>query len=140
MKTEMQGPQPALLQSAREYEHVLDFLRTVDEEIGTASPARLLEINQSLAELQGRAAQADRLLLAQTGNQTPQEGPIHPLVENRERLIRDILLLNERIRAKASGVKSHLAFELGKLRNGRSAMHGYKQQQNDQGRIVNRSS
>ena len=139
-QVDMQQLEPILLQSIEEYESVLDFLRKMEGEIGTAPPAQLLEFNESLADLQGRAAKTDQFLLQQLTDHARHIKRPHPLIEKREEIIRDILMLNGDITTKALGVKSHLAFELGKLRHGLSAMNGYKQLQNNQGRIVNKSS
>jgi hypothetical protein len=139
-KVGMPQLEPILLQSIEENEGVLDFLRKMEREIGTAPPAQLLEFNALLTDLQGRAIRTDQVLLLQLTDQAAKPEKLQTLIEKRERIIRDILMLNAGITTKALGVKSHLAFELGKLRHGLSAMNGYKQLQNNQGRIVNRSS
>ena len=136
----MQELEPILTQSIQEYERVFAFLQDMDKEIGTASPVQLLELNENLAVLQGQATRTDQVLLRQAGNHAVQTAPLLALMERRRRIVGDILLLNERLTAKAAGVKSHIAFELKKLRHGLSAMNGYRQPQNSQGRIVNSSS
>ena len=139
-ETETQQIEQTLIHSIQEYEHIAIFLQKIDDEIGTASPAQLLEYNDSLTDLQGHATQTDQVLLAHLSAHSEQTETIRALIEKRKRIIRDILTFNDGITAKASGVKSHIAFELGKLRNGISAMNGYKQMQNNLGQIVNRSS
>lgn len=133
----MQQLRPVLLQSLQQYEGILDFLQKMEEEIGSASPAMVLELSESLADLQSHATQTDQALLAQLNKQSAQTEPIQSLIDKRELLVKEILLLNERITAKAIGIKSLLGHEMETLRHGISALSGYKQQQHNQGRIVN---
>lgn len=136
----MQQLEPVLSQSIQQYERILDFLQKMDGEIGTASPAELLELSESLTDVQSQATQTDQVLLRQLSNSSARTETMQLLIEKRERIMKEILLLNERITAKASGVKSLIAHEMGNLRNGISALNGYRQQQHNQGRIVNSTS
>jgi hypothetical protein len=138
--TGMEQLEPVLLQSLQQYEHILDFLRKMDAEIGTASPAMVLELGESLADLQNHATQTDQVLLTQLSKQSTQTATMQSLLEKREQRVKDILLLNEQITAKAIGIKSLLGYEMEKMRNGMSALSGYRQQQHNQGRIVNSTS
>lgn len=139
-QADMQQLRPILDKSIQQYEKILVFLQKMDNETSTASPAELLKLGESLADLQGQATQIDQVLLAQLGKYPAPTEIIQSLIEKRERTIKEILFLNERITLKASGVKSLISHELGKLRHGLSALSGYKQQQNNQGRIVNSTS
>jgi hypothetical protein len=139
-KAEMQQLEPVLSQSIQQYEHIFDFLQKMDREIGTASSDELLELSALLSDLQGQATQTDQVLLAQLNKYSVRTETLQSLLDQRERLIKKILLLNEKITTKASGIKSLIAHEMGKLRNGISALSGYTEQQHNQGRIVNSTS
>jgi hypothetical protein len=140
LKTDMQQFEAIISQSIAQYEVILNFLQKMDKEIGTASPEELLELSKELAELQNQAATIDQVLLTQFSMLTARPETLQALIDKRHRIMKEILLVNERITEKASGVKSLIAHEMEKLRNGISAMSGYKQQQNNQGRIVDRTS
>jgi hypothetical protein len=140
LKTDMQQFEAIISQSIVQYEVILNFLQKMDKEIGTAAPEELLEFSKELAELQNQAATIDQVLLTQFSMLTARPETLQALIDKRQRIMKEILLVNERITEKASGVKSLIAYEMEKLRNGISAMSGYKQQQNNQGRIVDRTS
>jgi hypothetical protein len=55
-------------------------------------------------------------------------------------LLKEILLLNGRITEKALRVNALIAHEMGKIRNGRSALNSYRQPHHHQGRITNCTS
>ncbi len=112
----------------------------MDREIGTATPVELLELSASLTDLQKDATQTDQVLLAQLSSISVRSENTQHLIDRHERIMEEILFLNEYITEKASGVKSLLANEMGKLRSGISALSGYRQHQHNQGRIVNSSS
>lgn len=133
----MEQLEPVLLQSIQQYERILDFLQKMDGEIGTASPSMVLELSESLAYLQSHATQTDQALFTQLNKQSALTETIQSLLSRRENIVKEILILNERIKAKAIGIKSLLGHEMEKLRNGISALSGYRQQQHNQGRIVN---
>jgi hypothetical protein len=139
-QTKPHQPESLLLQSLVQYGNILDFLWLIDREIGTASASELLELSVSLTDLQGIATQTDLLLLAQLNADPARSDEIQNLINKREHIVKDILLLNEQTAAKASGVKSLIANEMGKLRSGISALGGYRQHRHNQGRIVNSSS
>jgi hypothetical protein len=133
----MEKIEPILLQSIHHYERILDFLQEMDVEIGTAAPSMVLELSESLAYLQGHATETDQTLLTQLRKQTALPETIQSLLGRREYLVKEILILNARIKAKAIGIKSLLGHEMEKMRNGISALSGYRQQQHNQGHIVN---
>jgi hypothetical protein len=139
-KAEIQLLEPVLLQSIQKYEHILDFLQKIDKEIGAASSDDLLELSAFLADIQSHATQTDQVLLTQLSKHSVLTETMQSLLDKREHITKEILVLNEQITAKASRVKSLIAHEMEKLRNGISALSGYKEQQHNQGRIVNSSS
>ena len=139
-ETEIPQLEQTLAKSILQYENILDFLEKIDEEIGTASPSELLDLSTSLTDLQRHATQTDQVLLTQINASSARNENTQHLIDRHECIMKEILLLNEHLTAKASGVKSLLAHEMGKLRNGLSALSGYRQQHNNQGRIVNSTS
>ncbi len=136
----MQQFEAVLSQSIHQYAEILEFLQKMNKEIGTALPEELLELGESLAHLQSHAAETDQVLLTQFNKHSALAETMQPLLDKRQQIMNEILVLNGRITEKASGVKSLIAHEMEKLRTGLSALSGYKQQQNNQGRIVDRSS
>jgi len=112
----------------------------MDDEMGMATPAALQNFSISFQELHEQAVQFDRLISAQLDKQSLENESILILAGKRDSLLREILLLNKRITAKASGVKSLIAHEIGKLRTGLSALSGYRQPRHNQGRITNCTS
>ncbi|MDP3479595.1 MAG: hypothetical protein Q8R88_07470 [Desulfoprunum sp.] len=137
---EIQQIEPALRQSIEQYELILAFLQKMETVVGTADAVELQELGATLYELQTQAEQFDRILLAKLKKEPHESDSVQTLRTRHERLLKEVLLANERITAKASGVKSLISHEIGKLRDGLSAMNGYRQQQHNQGRIVNSTS
>jgi hypothetical protein len=133
----MEKIETVLLQSIHQYERILDFLQKMDVEIGTAAPSMVLELSESLAYLQGHATETDQTLLTQLRKQPDLPKAMQSLLSRRENVVKEILILNERIKAKAIGIKSLLGHEMEIMRNGISALSGYRQQQHNQGHIVN---
>ena len=137
---EGQQMETGLKLSIQQYENILKHLQIMDGEVGVAFPDELLKMGESLVDLQNLATQTDENLLQSFKRNTSPDTTIQHLINKRRHLIGDILLLNERIAIKASGIKCLIAHELGKLQNGLSALSGYKQHQQTSGRIVNSSS
>lgn len=137
---EIQQIEPALRQSIEQYELILAFLQKMETEVGTADAVELQELDATLYELQTQAEQFDQILLAKLKNESHKSELIQKLIARHERLLKEVLLVNERITTKASGVKSLISHEIGKLRDGLSAMNGYRHQPHNQGRIVNSTS
>lgn len=132
--------EPVIENSINHYTRILALLRNMDGKVGTAAQDELLEMSTSLEKLQESATQLDQAMLDQLRKNPAKSATIVSLLEKREIIVKEILLLNESITAKAMGVKSLLAHQLGTLRGGISAMKGYRQQGHDQGRIVNSTS
>jgi hypothetical protein len=130
----------SLRQSIYQYEQIYELLRTTEQEIGIADPVGLEAFSLSLQKLQTQARQIDQDLVDLLRQKTLETGSIRNLLDRRELLLKEILQINGSIAAKANGVKSLIAHDIGKLRNGISAMSGYRQQQHNQGRLVNSTS
>ena len=133
---QIQGLESNLTQSIQHYQGLLQFLQEMDHELGTADPVALQNFNLTLNELQEHAKHLDRHILTQINTQSLNSETTQDLIEKRALLVSEVLLLNQRITAKAAGVKSLLAHEMGKLRIGQTALSGYRQPQNNRGRIT----
>jgi len=136
----MQHLEASIRDSIRQYGHILTLLHTINAEIGTASAEELQGMNTALTALQEQSKHHDQALGSRLNSEPVRTEAINSLLEKRERLIQEILQLNKNATAKAMGVKSLLAHEIGILRNGQSALSGYRPQQRHQGRIVNSTS
>lgn len=136
----MEQLESTLVQSVQHYAYFLEFLQKMDDEMGTADPVALQNFNISFHQLHEQAMQFDRILSTQLNSKSLENESILILTEKRNSLLREILRLNKRITAKASGVKSLIAHEIGKLRTGLSALSGYRQPQQNQGKITNCTS
>lgn len=126
--------------SSDQYQRILTHLQYIEENIGAASPVELQEMYNSLAELQRQAAEIDRSCLGQLAADPAMANAVAALVDRRTAMVKKVIAANREITAKAIGVQSLLAHELGTLRNGLSALSGYKQQERTQGRLVNSMS
>lgn len=129
-----------LLASIHQYERIHGFLQKMEQDVGTADSDELEAFNQSLQELQAQAINTDQAVNSLLHGKKDSAELVQKLVVQREFLLKEIIDLNKNITTKASGVKSLIAHELSALRSGLSAMNGYKQLQNNQGRLINRSS
>jgi hypothetical protein len=142
MKSEIQTQQlkTSLLQSIHQYENMLDYMQNLDKGVGTAAPSALMRLNDRLVELQKNMTQTEEIVSFRLQEYSGNMEAVQSLVEMRQHLLRDILFLNQRITVKATGIRSYITSEMGKLHTGLSAMKGYKQQQNNLGRIINSKS
>jgi len=126
-----------LLQAIHVYEHMLNDMQNLEIEIGTASPATLMKFNESLKEQQDNVEKIEHDLFTQLSNSCNSLGEIDLLIKMREKLMKDILFLNQQITIKASGIRSFMSHEMKRLHSGYTAMKGYKQIHHNHGRIVN---
>lgn len=126
--------------SSNQYQRILAHLQHIDGKIGVASPLELQEMYTSLAELQRQAAEIDRSCLDQVMADPAIAKAVAALVDRRTSIVKKVLAANREITAKAIGVQSLLAHELGTLRTGLSALSGYRQPERPQGRLINSMS
>jgi hypothetical protein len=129
----------ALQRSIERYRQMIGLLGSIEQEVGTASDEGLRQMNTLLLETQNEVSAADRLIMEYSKADTALPVSIRNLLAEREKLVGDVLLLNRNVTIKAMGVRSLLAHEIGTLRNGKTALSGYRSPQHNQGRIVNRS-
>ena len=136
----MQPLESALSQSIQHYACLLTFLQEMDQAMGTADPTALQHFSASLQAFQEQALQVDGDVAAQLNQKSLKTELIQGLVEKREALLKELLALNTNMTAKASGIKSLISHEIGKLHTGLSALNGYRQPQQTQGRITDCTS
>lgn len=136
----MQQLESGLKNSINHYGEILAVLQNIDKKLGTASQDELQAMNASLTRLQDEARELDQLIVDHSVKEPVRTEAIRSLLRKRESVVREILHLNKDITARAMGVKALLAHEMGSLRNGISALSGYKPQQHNHGRIVNSAS
>lgn len=137
---EIQQIAATLRSSLNQYDRILSLLQVIDLEIGPASPTELQNMEESLAELLRQVSEFDQNIQAQLNRDSQQTEEVQSLLDKRTAIIKTIILLTENITTQAMGVKSLLAHEIGTLRSGLSALKGYRQQNYNQGRIVNGTS
>ncbi len=138
--TEIQQITATLRNSLDQYDRILTLLQVIDREIGPASPTELQKMEESLTVLLRQVSEIDQNVQSQLAIDSQQTEEVRSLLDKRTAIIKAIILLNENITTKAMGVKSLLAHEIGTLRSGLSALKGYRQQDYNQGRIVNGTS
>lgn len=129
----------ALKSSIELYSRMTALLRSIEEDLGTASQEALQQMNTLLTEMQTEASVTDQLIISHLTGEESAKSSAKKLVSERAALINEVLLLNRGVMIKAMGVKSLLAHEIGTLRSGKSALNGYRPAQHNQGRIVNRA-
>lgn len=129
-----------LIQSIQQYENILDLLKEMDKVLVTASPDSMLALNTSFMDLQSQAQAIDQVLKDWLSRDAGSTKDLQSLMDTRKRIMQEIFHLNRSLTVKASGLKSLLAHEMGALRNGRTALGGYRQPQHHQGRFFNGTS
>ena len=122
------------------YEQMRESMKRLDLEIGTASPAALTKFNTTLSEHFNTAEKIEHELFVQLSTSSDRIDEVRSLIEVRENILKEILLLNQRITSKASGIRSFISHKTKSLQSGVSAMKGYTQVYHNQGRIVNSTS
>lgn len=137
---ETQQLKEKILQSIHLYEQMLEYMKKLEMEIGTASPAALTKFNATLSEHFTTAEKIEHDLFVQLSTSSDKVDEFKSLIEMRENILKDILLLNQQITSKASGIRSFISHKTKSLQSGFSAMKGYKQAYQNQGRIVNSTS
>lgn len=114
-QTKIQQVAASLSQAIQHYAQLLKFLQEMDQEMGTADPAALQNFNASLLAFQEQAMQLDQNVSTQLNKKSLENESIQILIGEREALLKEILALNERMTVKASGIKSLIAHEIGKI-------------------------
>jgi hypothetical protein len=130
----------ALNDSIRHYNDILEYLIGMDREIGNASDLQLQAMSDTLCALQSQARKIDQGLLPQLTGDLASDKVLGPLLVAREKVLLEVIRKNSQISEKAVRSKSVLASELLALRQGQTALSGYKLQQYTGGGIVDSTS
>jgi ABC-type transporter Mla subunit MlaD len=123
--------------STTRYRRILEILQTMEREIHRVPHEQLQKMTQSLSELQDQARDLDSSLQMRLMGKVDAEEVLAPLLVERQEVIGKILVLNDALRNQAQSAQSLLAHELGALRQGHTALCGYKSLQVKAGKIVN---
>ena len=132
--------QSALEHSIKHYKDLHLFLLDIDLKIGIASETELQEFDKSLREMHVKAIDIDQTVTENSTEDSTVIATFENLLNERTLLVKEILNLNEKIVAKANGVNSLIAHDIEMFRNSAAARHGYRQQQDNNGRLVNTTS
>lgn len=138
--TDMLQLETDLRDSINAYNQIFVLLTHIGDKLGTASQDELLVMNATLESLQGQATQRDQSIMERLQKLSAKNDTLEALLKGHGIVIKEILVLNDSVTAKAMAVKSHIAHEIGTLHSGISMIKGYNQHGNEQGRIINRSS
>lgn len=115
------------------------LLKSLDEQMNAHSIGAVEQFNEKFSDLQQETELTDKILVAQL-NPEDATGTISQLLEQRNLLQNDVIILMKKILPKAVSAKSLMANEVQSIKNGRKALSGYKTQIDHQGKIVNRAS
>ena len=115
------------------------LLKSLDEPMNAHSIGAVEQFNEKFSDLQQETELTDKILVAQL-NPEDATGTISQLLEQRNLLQNDVIILMKKILPKAVSAKSLMANEVQSIKNGRKALSGYKTQIDHQGKIVNRAS
>ena len=118
---------------------MIHLLKPMSEHVNAHSLGAVEKFNTSFSDLQQETKQTDEILVGHL-NSEDVPGTIRQLLEQRNSLQKDVMILLKKILPKAVNAKSLMANEVQSIQNGRKALSGYKNHTAHQGKIVNRSS
>lgn len=113
-----------LQRSVEQYRRLFAHAKQLEQLLSKNNPEQVQQHAARLNELQAEAAEHDKQLLAQIEQDT-QRWQSHPLFQERQQLLEQIVNLNNLILPRIRGMMSVTAAELGQLKNGRTAFSGY---------------
>ncbi|MCP4341715.1 MAG: hypothetical protein GY799_23245 [Desulfobulbaceae bacterium] len=125
-------------QSLRQYREMVVLLQSLQGNLQDQSSGSVIQFNVTFAELQNQIQQTDQEV-AQQLNLQPDSTYIVAFLNHRKELQEDMFGLIGETVPKADSVKSLLANEMQTLKQGKKALNGYKSQQGQYGRIVNKA-
>ncbi len=125
-------------QSVNQYGELVTLLQSLKTDLQDQSASNVTQFNLTFAELQQRIEQTD-LEITQQLQSEPDFSHIPALWNSRQELQREVLGLIEETVPRAGSIKSLLANEMQALKQGKKALSGYKSQQDQYGRIVNKT-
>lgn len=117
-------PEEMLQKSVEQYQRLLDHARQLEQLLSKNNPTQVQQHAERLNELQLAATEHDKQLLAQIEPDL-QRWQSHPLFQERQQLLEQIINLNNLILPRIRGMMSVTAAELAQLKSGRTAFSGY---------------
>jgi hypothetical protein len=118
---------------------MVKMLRPLPMELETSSLETITKFNVNFRTLQQEIKITDKKLMQHLKTAAIPDRII-PLLDQRQSLQKEILLLLKHTIPRAGNVKALMASEIQSVKNGRKALSGYKILSEHQGRIVNRTS
>lgn len=125
-------------QSLRQYREMVLLLQSLQGNLQDQSSGSVIQFNVTFVELQNQIQQTDQEVAEQL-NLQPESTNIVAFLNHRKELQEDMLGLIGETVPKADSVKSLLANEMQAVKHGKKALNGYKSQQEQYGRIVNKA-
>lgn len=127
--------QPLLQTSIKEYTDILAIMETIADPAMNNQIEDLNIRGETLLEKQQHAFCTDQKIIHLLDN-VP-ESCHHKGIAERAELIHKVIQLNKQIMPKLESIKSLISSELRQIKNGRSAMKGYKPTDMKNGKNVN---
>ncbi len=121
--------------SINEYSNILNLMQNLARKRNSDQTSEISAVSITLFKKQQTAAESDQNLMQILSNY-PDALKNHRIKE-RARIIKEIISLNKIITPKFEAIKSLLFDELQQLKKGRSAIQGYHQVRQKQGRNIN---
>ena len=125
--------------SLKQHIDMIELLRPLQRQLETPSLNTVKQFNSIYGAFQRKIKTTDKALIQQLEMAVFTEN-LTQLLGQRQLLQREILDILKQTVSKASSVKSLMANEIQSVKNGRKALNGYKNQSDQHGRIVNRTS
>lgn len=127
-----------LKQSVIEYALVSNCLDQIQKNLTGLEPEELVKSVEEMHQLQEQAKRTDRLVEEALARVKPGEA-IAGLLHRRSEMMAQILEKNRLIFDQTSGILAAKAAEMGDLRQGQTAMSGYRSKTENAGRIFRNS-
>ena len=127
----------SLVESIKHYRQIVALLQDVNLRLGAATPAELQGMGEALDRRQQQAGVIDAAILARLHEEPVEMARYQSLLLERAGLLQEVVSLNGRIAGRARDVASLLVHEMETLRNGQSALNGYRLPLESGGRLVN---
>jgi hypothetical protein len=135
--TEKADVAAVLIESIKHYRQIVALLQDVNLRLGAASPGELQGMGEAIDWQQQQAGMIDGAVLARLHEEPVEMARYQSLMLERAGLLQEMVTLNGRIAGRARDVASMLVHELEGLRNGQSALSGYRLPIQEGGRLVN---
>ncbi len=113
-----------LQKSIGQYRQIIEHAQQLEELLQKGEPEQLRSYTAKLHSLQEEAGLNDRQLLADIARDSARWQD-HPLIQERQQLLRQIVEMNHLLLPRIHGMMSVAAAELAQIKDGRVAVSGY---------------